>query len=67
MRQKHPVLAGEDFAQVTRTQQLPTKTHASAELPGEKNYRLDPTWTSLPKAGAGALALPRIAGGAMFY
>ena len=43
----HHLLA---FAQVTRTQQLPTKNHSSAELPGEKNYRFDPTWTSLPKA-----------------
>ena len=43
----HHLLA---FVQVTRTQQLPTKNHTSAELPGEKNYWFDPTWTSLPKA-----------------
>ena len=35
----HNVLA---FAQVTRTQQLPTKNHASAELPGEKNLQVRP-------------------------
>ena len=37
------------FAQITRTQQLPTKNHASAELPRGGNYRFDPIWTSLPK------------------
>jgi len=47
-----------DFVQINCTQQLLTKNHASAELPEKKNYRFDPTWTSLPAEGTACQGLP---------